>query len=324
MDNNLTFLNACRNGQKSIVQIFLKGGGIDVNKRDAEGNTPLHYACQKGFRDIAVLLLDNGDTPTVVNNRSESALHAVARCGNKEIIARLLWEGAEVDATDREGRTPLLCLLSNKHTDAALYLINQGANTELADNIGHRAIDYATAYGLREVVLHLSIDNAGDARGNTPLHQAVRNGQGEIVRTLLAVSAAMLDTLNDDGETPLAIACIKGDLMIATMLVEKGADVNKAMLNGSMPLHFAARSGNQFLGKLLLEAKARTDVQNENGDTPLIVAAREGNHEFVSLLVEYRADVNLANNLRHTALHYAVERGYNEIVETLLVTGAEG
>ena len=37
----MTFLNACRNGQKSIVQIFLKKGGIDVNKRDAEGNTPV-------------------------------------------------------------------------------------------------------------------------------------------------------------------------------------------------------------------------------------------------------------------------------------------
>lgn len=37
MDNNQTFLNACRNGQKSIVQIFLKKGGIDINKRDQEG-----------------------------------------------------------------------------------------------------------------------------------------------------------------------------------------------------------------------------------------------------------------------------------------------
>ena len=36
MDNNMTFLNACRNGQKGIVLIFLKKGGIDVNKRDAE------------------------------------------------------------------------------------------------------------------------------------------------------------------------------------------------------------------------------------------------------------------------------------------------
>ena len=37
MDNNMTFLNACRNGQKGIVQIFLKKGGIDVNKRDGRG-----------------------------------------------------------------------------------------------------------------------------------------------------------------------------------------------------------------------------------------------------------------------------------------------
>ena len=80
MDNNLTFLNACRNGQKSIVQIFLKRGGIDVNKRDAEGNTPLHYACQKGFRDIAVLLLDNGATPTVVNNRPSPLGRSGSRC----------------------------------------------------------------------------------------------------------------------------------------------------------------------------------------------------------------------------------------------------
>ena len=58
MDNNQTFLNACRNGQKSIVQIFLKKGGIDINKRDQEGNTALYYACQKGYRDIVALLLD--------------------------------------------------------------------------------------------------------------------------------------------------------------------------------------------------------------------------------------------------------------------------
>ena len=72
MDNNQTFLNACRNGQKSIVQIFLKKGGIDINKRDQEGNTALYYACQKGYRDIVALLLDNDADASCFNNRSES------------------------------------------------------------------------------------------------------------------------------------------------------------------------------------------------------------------------------------------------------------
>ena len=70
----MTFLNACRNGQKSIVQIFLKKGGIDVNKRDAEGNTPLYYACLKGLRDIVGLLLDSDADVSIANNCSETPL----------------------------------------------------------------------------------------------------------------------------------------------------------------------------------------------------------------------------------------------------------
>ena len=46
----MTFLNACRNGQKGIVQIFLKKGGIDVDKRDVEGNIPLYHACLKELK----------------------------------------------------------------------------------------------------------------------------------------------------------------------------------------------------------------------------------------------------------------------------------
>mgnify|MGYP002421025805 CR=1 FL=1 len=122
----MTFLNACRNGQKSIVQIFLKKGGIDVNKRDAEGNTPLYYACLKGFRDIVSLLLDSDADVSIANNCSETPLHAVARSGNKEIIGKLVQYGAELDATDKEGRTPLICLLPwyRKLSDyLALFLI---------------------------------------------------------------------------------------------------------------------------------------------------------------------------------------------------------
>lgn len=72
MDNNQTFLNACRNGQKNIVKILADRGGIDLDRRDAEGNTPLYYACRQGYRDVAALLLERVPTrrwPTTAARR---------------------------------------------------------------------------------------------------------------------------------------------------------------------------------------------------------------------------------------------------------------
>lgn len=74
MDNNMTFLNACRNGQKSIVQIFLKKGGIDVNKRMRRVILRCDYACLKGFRDIVSLLLDSDADVSIANNCSETPI----------------------------------------------------------------------------------------------------------------------------------------------------------------------------------------------------------------------------------------------------------
>ena len=78
MDTFQTFLNACRNGQKNIVKLLLERGGIELNRRDAEGNTALHYVCRQGFRDLAALLLDRGADPSQTNNRSETPLHTAA------------------------------------------------------------------------------------------------------------------------------------------------------------------------------------------------------------------------------------------------------
>ena len=204
MDTFQTFLNACRNGQKNIVKILLERGDIDLNRRDAEGNTALHYVCREGYRDLVVLLLEKGADASSANNRGETPLHAAARKGNREILAKLIDAGADPDAADNEGCTPLMRLVENRRTDAALWLIDRGADTEATDQTGHRALDYATAHGLTEVVARLTQNDAADGmardtEGNTPLHQAVYNDQAEVVRTLLAASKAQLDAPNDAG-----------------------------------------------------------------------------------------------------------------------------
>ncbi len=240
MDNNQTFLNACRNGQKSIVQIFLKKGGIDINKRDQEGNTALYYACQKGYRDIVALLLDNDADASCINNRSESPLHAAARSGNKENPREAAPEGGRINVTDNEGRTPLICLLDNKRTDAALFLMDQGPirRSPMPPAKGS-TMPQPTGCG------KWSPDSRA---GMTGMHVAtprfirpVYNGQGEIVRTLLLSDKSMLDSTNDGGETPLILACMQGNLVMVNLLpLGTGADPGKAMLSGNAPIHYAA------------------------------------------------------------------------------------
>ena len=93
MDNNLTFLNACRNGQKSIVRIFLDKGGVNLDKRDGEGNTPLYYACRQGHRDVVALLLDRGADVSLITIVVKAPCMLRHRVGTRRLWP--CWPGME-------------------------------------------------------------------------------------------------------------------------------------------------------------------------------------------------------------------------------------
>ena len=131
MDN--MFIDACKNGQKGVAQTLLAKGDVDVNKRDAMGYTALHYACQKGARDLVSLLLAKGADACACSNDSVTPLHMCARNGNKDIIRMLVEASADLNATDRNGRTPLMGMASEGKVDAAKILLEMGADPSVAD-----------------------------------------------------------------------------------------------------------------------------------------------------------------------------------------------
>ena len=140
LDNML--LQACKNNKKSVAQTFLKRGGVDVNKRDESGNTPLIYACMKNARDLVKMLLDNGADVNLGNQRDRMPLHFAAETGSFEIIALLIGAGAEVNCADMNGITPLMVMARQGKTDAALKFIqNPDVDIKLKDNGNHMAVD---------------------------------------------------------------------------------------------------------------------------------------------------------------------------------------
>lgn len=324
LDNML--LQACRNNQRGVVQAFLKRGGVDVNKRDESGNTPLIYVCMKSARDLAKLLLDSGADVNLGNQKNRMPIHFAGEAGNFQIISMLIDAGADVNCTDNDGVTPLMLLARNGKTDAALQLLKvPEIDIGIKDNEGRMAIDYATSAGLRELVKALSqADGAhADTYGNTTLHHACWKEQSEVVKVLLERDPAGVNKLNDEGESPLILAARRSNLMIAQLLLAAGAQPDCADAEGVGPLHIAADKGDLFMGKELLAAGAGINLKTSGGQTPLILASRSGRNDFTSMLIEMGADVNSVDNDQHSALYYASEAGYIEIVEQLLMAGAD-
>ena len=324
LDNML--LQACKNNKKSVVQTFLKRGGIDVNKRDESGNTPLIYACLKNARDLVKMLLENGADANLGNQRNLMPLHFAAETGNSEIIALLTEAGADVNCTDNDGVTPLMVMAQHGKTDAAIKFIqNPDIDIKIKDHDSRMAVDYATSSGLRELVKALTQaeEEHTDTYGNTTLHHACWNEQGEVVKVLLEKDKDSVNKLNDEGESPLMLAVKKSNLVITELLLKADAKPDCADLNGVMPLHIAAGNGDLYVGRALLAAGAGVDGKTAEGLTPLIVAARNGRNDFTAMLIENGADVNAVDNEQHSALYYASEAGLTEITEQLLMAGAE-
>lgn len=324
LDNML--LQACKNNKKSVVQTFLKRGGVDVNKRDESGNTPLIYACMKNARDLVKMLLDNGADVNLGNQKDLMPLHFAAETASPEIIAMLAEAGADVNCTDSNGTTPLMVMARNGRTDAALKFIRYpDVDIKLKDKANHMAVDYATSSGLRELVKALpqSEEEHSDAYGNTTLHHACWNEQGEVVKVLIEKDKDSVNKVNDRGESPLILAVKRSNLVITELLLLAGAQPELADLDGIMPLHIAAENGELFVAKALLGAGAGIETKTTDGQTPLILAARRGRNDLTAMLIEAGADVNQVDNEQHSALYYAAEAGFTEIVEQLLMAGAE-
>ena len=119
---------------------------------------------------------------------------------------------------------------------------------------------------------------------------------------------------NAHGETALMLACLKGHVALAKLLISKQADVNQP---GWTPLHYAATGGHVELIQILLEESAYIDAESPNGTTPLMMAARYGSAKATQLLIAEGADLQIKNQLGLTALDFAKQGNRPDALEII-------
>jgi ankyrin repeat protein len=206
-------------------------------------------------------------TPFVATGKAMpgTPLHKAAEKNDAALIARLLADGAQIDARDGSGATALLVATHANAIDAARALIEAGADVNAKDGINDSPYLYAGARGHLEI-LKLTLAHGADLKstnryGGTALIPAAERGHVETVRTLIEAGVD-IDHVNNLNWTALLEAIILGDggpwhRQIVDLLVKAGADVTLADGNGVTPLQHARTSCYGEIEQILVAAGAR-------------------------------------------------------------------
>ena len=167
---------------------------------------------------------------------------------------------------------------------------------------------------------------AAEAAGNrdVPLIAAVRAGDVEVVRALLADATVDVNQTEADGATALHWAVHRNAAVLVDLLIEAGAGVAATNRYGVPPIALAAENGNAAILEALLDAGADPNASLPEGETVLMTAARAGDADAIRLLLVRGADPNARDGFRgQTALMWAASRNNAAAIHALAELGAD-
>jgi ankyrin repeat protein len=230
-----------------------------------------------------------------------------------------------INAPSGENRlTPLCAAASKGQLRVADFLLDHGADVNLADGQGKTALYHAAEAGNKamvELLLGRGADvNARDGRGQTALHLAAANGFQSVAEALLA-NHADVNARDQDQETPLHLAARNGHAAMVTFLIAHQADLNAQDRIGWTPLSQAARAGHSETVRRLLAAGAKPDPEDSEGRTPLSHAVERGHLDSVKALLAAKANPNAGRWV--LPLHLAIHRKDSTMIKLLLDAGAD-
>ncbi|KAH9015126.1 ankyrin repeat-containing domain protein [Lactarius deliciosus] len=228
----------------TVARLLLEHG-VDVNSIDKDHATPLHLASSYGMLEMARLLLDHGANANAENVSGQTPLHLVSQSEDfsheNPDVARLFLElGMNVNKQDKTQATPLHFACSHGNFNIALALLDHGAEVNARNADGQTPLLHPTPvssnlFGLEDPrVAQLMLERGADANARdkdqaTPLHLASYQAMPVTVQVLLE-HGAEADARNADGQTPLhQVSKNSYDSHVVTvvqLLLDRGVDVN--------------------------------------------------------------------------------------------------
>ena len=256
---------------------------VEVNARDENGQSPLHYMITTGFYQAAP-------------------------------VSALLQRGATVDCADRQGLTPLQLAVKHGLFDLTKQLLSAGASPMVADHRGvsilRDAVISRNVHVVAEILQALKQSTGGNSKVSRELytlHGDVRSRHGKLDIDY----GTVYGRIPDDGKTVLHTSVENHDLKITHLLLAYGVNVHRVDSEGNDALHYAIKSTKcvnpGLLECFIMRQGFDVNTQGPGGQTFLHLSAGKGADVLVASLLKHGASTKLEDSQGRTALHACTE-----------------
>jgi ankyrin repeat protein len=198
--------NALKNEHFDLAKLLLSHGAKVNFQQPATGNSPLHCVAFNGRITTLKFVLDNGGEVNMKNNNGDTSLSIACRHSSIPVVEELIRRGAFVNCQDNLGKTPLVNACLTQQFAVIKYLLTHKADPNIIDKWRY-----------------------------SPLMFICRIPQGsassEIAQDLITAGANIYQ-MDNCFNTPLMHACTKGNMAVAKLLLEQGANAKLENMDG--------------------------------------------------------------------------------------------
>lgn len=276
-------------------------------KQQSKDNA-LFWAVSRNDAALIRQILKDGANVNACDEYGHTPLFMAAHRGNLDIVTILLEHGAKVDILTKLNESALHAAAENGHLEIVKKLLNAGINANQKDNAGNKAEFYAN-----------DVIRAHIAKAAKPEAQALPEQKEERKEEKKEERKRRLPDPQNQKQRPpepqeqkpnpalLGLAAEKGDVKAVRALLEQGLNVDAVDEVGQTALHWAAVRGHERVITTLLDHKANIDASNDFGVTPLHLAVSSQKTRAVIMLLTRGANARAQESLKgRTPLHQAV------------------